>query len=662
MKYFTFLLMIFCINIGNAQLINKWNAVYKEKGSFYEFSRHNNLQSIDKDNVLIIDSKYANTSPFLALTKNGGTTWDTVFAANSFENEINSIAFPTKEKLVWVGAQTEFQGMDDNWNEFYLRKGVIFFSSDTGINWESTTLDTNTMLDYVCMFNENTGIANQRRVSNMNNKAISFWDTLLYTNNFFKTYTKIPVPDSLTWVEKIFMFSEDNFIIQTTNYIQKKYKYLETTDRGETWNEFMNASNTMDLYFVNRLTAYKIEAEPTEIHGQYATKVYKTLNGGKDWVFCFASSDEHWGLNYRVISIAAADADNAIAVGTNCAIHRTTDGGLSWQKEYAPNISGGYDMEYDNFSEVTYPDINCAYIMGGEYLLKMDGSKILSRPLLQRYKNRISPFGISAIWKPVLGAKKYNLQIAYSPSNVFDYGVFDQLTVDTIVTDTVIILPDFEFNKCYYGRIKAISDNMESDWNIRATLFCTFENDTYTNPPVIIYPKLGDIVNTSFCEIKWTSIEGAEKYQLMLSDNPYFVGNYSDNQDITDTVFKTPILVAGQKYFVRLRVIKGTKITNWVSTNFTIADPSSVVNFSFDDNSQIAVYPNPTTDFITIRFEPSEGSKPSEGYQVQIFDIYGIELVQSSLIEGNNKIDVSRLPAGVYFVRIGEKVKKFVKM
>jgi photosystem II stability/assembly factor-like uncharacterized protein len=667
MKYFTLLLLIFSINIVNSQIINKWNPVYKEKGSFNDFSRHNNLQSVDKDNILIIDSKVSNTSPFLALTKNGGSTWDTVFEAKAFEHEINSIAFPKEERLVWVGAKTIYQGSDDNWNPFYLRNGVIYTSSDAGKNWESTTLDTNTMLDYVFMINDNIGIANLRRVGNRYNQEISFWDTLLYTNDFFKTYTKIPVPDSLTWVEKVYMFSEDNFIIQTTNYILKKYKYLETTDRGKTWTEFMNAGYTMDLDFVNRLTAYKIEAEPIEIQGQYVGKVFKTVNGGKDWIFCFASSDEYWGLGYRVISLAAADADNAIAIGTNCAIHRTTDGGLSWQKEFAPNISGGIDMEYDNFSEITYPEKNCAYIMGGGYLFKMDGSKILSRPILNRYSQRISPSGIKAFWKPVQGAKKYNLQLAYSPTNTYDYSVFDHLTLDTIVTDTVVRIPDLDYNKCYYARIKAIAEDIESGWNIKAAMFCTFENDTYTNPPEIISPKLGEIVKTSFCEIKWTSITGAEKYQLMYSDNPYFSGSVSDNQNITDTVFKTPDLVAGQKYYVRLRVLKGSKITNWVYTNFTIADPSSVINFNFDDNSQITVYPNPANDFIEISI-PENSNHTLKGMvengkeKVQIFNTLGIEVGQSSLIDDKNRIDISHLQAGIYFIKIGDKVEKFVKM
>jgi hypothetical protein len=80
------------------------------------------------------------------------------------------------------------------------------------------------------------------------------------------------------------------------------------------------------------------------------------------------------------------------------------------------------------------------------------------------------------------------------------------------------------------------------------------------------------------------------------------------------------------------------------------------------------IYPNPASYFITIEV------KPSEGYKVQIFNTLGIEVGQSSLIVNSSdtngqagmlnllKIDISNLPTGVYFIKIGDRVEKFVKM
>jgi hypothetical protein len=63
----------------------------------------------------------------------------------------------------------------------------------------------------------------------------------------------------------------------------------------------------------------------------------------------------------------------------------------------------------------------------------------------------------------------------------------------------------------------------------------------------------------------------------------------------------------------------------------------------------------------------------ANGDKVQIFDVLGLEVAQtpSSVNKMNNtqtwvselqRIDISHLPAGVYFIRIGDKVEKFVKM
>jgi len=79
-----------------------------------------------------------------------------------------------------------------------------------------------------------------------------------------------------------------------------------------------------------------------------------------------------------------------------------------------------------------------------------------------------------------------------------------------------------------------------------------------------------------------------------------------------------------------------------------------------DNREKLTLFPNPTSDFITIT-ELNNGLQPIV-HKVQIFDVLGIKVGQSSLIEGNNRIDVSHLPAGVYFIRIGDKVEKFVKM
>jgi outer membrane protein assembly factor BamB len=89
-----------------------------------------------------------------------------------------------------------------------------------------------------------------------------------------------------------------------------------------------------------------------------------------------------------------------------------------------------------------------------------------------------------------------------------------------------------------------------------------------------------------------------------------------------------------------------------------------------------SISPNPASDYITV-MQPSEGSKPSEGLKIEIYNIFGEKNPTLSLPIGEGtgkvlptgedlggvfKIDVSNLAPGVYFIKIGDKFEKFVKM
>jgi pimeloyl-ACP methyl ester carboxylesterase len=82
------------------------------------------------------------------------------------------------------------------------------------------------------------------------------------------------------------------------------------------------------------------------------------------------------------------------------------------------------------------------------------------------------------------------------------------------------------------------------------------------------------------------------------------------------------------------------------------------------NESSFSISPNPASDFIEINV--GAGSKPALMDEIEIFNIFG-ELQdappQTPPLEGRGlKIDVSNLPAGVYFIKIGDKFEKFMKM
>jgi len=74
------------------------------------------------------------------------------------------------------------------------------------------------------------------------------------------------------------------------------------------------------------------------------------------------------------------------------------------------------------------------------------------------------------------------------------------------------------------------------------------------------------------------------------------------------------------------------------------------------------IYPNPTTGEVNINNVMLSGAKHPE---IKVFDILGIEhpaTVWHPSEEGNIRIDISSLSPGVYFVKIGSYLAKFVKM
>ena len=85
---------------------------------------------------------------------------------------------------------------------------------------------------------------------------------------------------------------------------------------------------------------------------------------------------------------------------------------------------------------------------------------------------------------------------------------------------------------------------------------------------------------------------------------------------------------------------------------------------NIQNSSKFDISPNPVNDFITIQFSNKELQLFAEGDKVQIFDVLGIEImsVGTGLDLSTQLIDVSHLPAGVYFIRFGNKMEKFVKM
>ena len=69
--------------------------------------------------------------------------------------------------------------------------------------------------------------------------------------------------------------------------------------------------------------------------------------------------------------------------------------------------------------------------------------------------------------------------------------------------------------------------------------------------------------------------------------------------------------------------------------------------------NEISIYPNPAKDFITVNSDTS-GS-------LYMYDQAGRQILSRSVIKGENRIPVSTLASGVYYIRINQQKAKFIK-
>ncbi|MBM2814997.1 MAG: hypothetical protein HW421_1759 [Ignavibacteria bacterium] len=82
---------------------------------------------------------------------------------------------------------------------------------------------------------------------------------------------------------------------------------------------------------------------------------------------------------------------------------------------------------------------------------------------------------------------------------------------------------------------------------------------------------------------------------------------------------------------------------------------SKGIDTGFEGLEQAVIsYPNPVTDFLNIKY-----LEQNEIGNIQVLSFSGIKILET---EYKEKIDVDALPPGVYFVKIGKKIGKFVKI
>ena len=99
----------------------------------------------------------------------------------------------------------------------------------------------------------------------------------------------------------------------------------------------------------------------------------------------------------------------------------------------------------------------------------------------------------------------------------------------------------------------------------------------------------------------------------------------------------------------------GVEESGWVAN--ISCDVTTINENNFSDNN-INIYPNPAKNSLQISIDSEQLRKES----IIIYDIYGQKVSRTFLLNNKAILDISNLPKGVYFVKIGGVSKKFVKL
>lgn len=200
-------------------------------------------------------------------------------------------------------------------------------------------------------------------------------------------------------------------------------------------------------------------------------------------------------------------------------------------------------------------------------------------------------------------------------------------------------------------QIMAMRMNLQLDrWNI-------INNDDEI-PPLsksieILSPQPDEEIQYDNSMVRWASVEEATAYNIQMSPFPNFSFKAVDSIT-TDTTFLLPKLILGRKHFIRVQPISDILICSDFSPSIGFI-ASDVSNIQLEGEAKIVLnYKNPISTQENLHITLAKSSDRSM-YYFTLFDINGKRYLHQNhhLAQGESaEINTSRLPAGIYFLRI----------
>ncbi|MFH0895341.1 MAG: YCF48-related protein [Bacteroidota bacterium] len=601
-------------------------------------------------------------------TSDGGSNWTPVFLGDSMN--LTSLFFT-----------------DVNTGFVISNKGRLFKTTDGGDNWNEIIIGFTGNFSEIFFNVAGTGYIAAGDSSGVGCILISYDGGLNWVFNYEPSISR---------------FTSVTFINSTTGFAGSDgARIFKTTDGGATWNlKFSNPlyNGISALCFSDALNGYA--AEPS-------CGVFKTTDGGESWT-------EIEYFPFSINAMCFVDNDKGFISNSDHNIIQTNDGGVNWEPTGSGIVSFVRDIEFfGNTGYALTNDVSNLYKStdGGYHWkglfpdtanLNVYYADFISEDILFAYVHSQSS-AMAALLKTLDGGSTWselNLLNDYSVKDVhftdvlhgFVFGTKNNhdclyRTSDEGATwtagtplDSAFNITHFWFvdqNTCYvtashkyqnYGYILKTEDAGDS-WSIQYMHSSEILGELFFNDA-----NTGYVVGQDGIALK--TVDGGAQWDYMT------VPASGNIQDVFFTDSNTGYILALESPW-STNMLKTTDAgINWsyvctfedeelacmdfVDANTAylggIAIYKSINAASVEDlvNSQmnIPVYPNPANDYVILALPES-----ADIAEVSIINSLGDVVLKSKVHNAKSevKIDVAKLPNGMYFVKMNNYSGKFVK-
>ena len=161
---------------------------------------------------------------------------------------------------------------------------------------------------------------------------------------------------------------------------------------------------------------------------------------------------------------------------------------------------------------------------------------------------------------------------------------------------------------------------------------------------------------TNVVDFTWDVVPSAGSYKIQIATNPNFtLASIQQEVDSINVTTFTTKLTANKKHFWRV-ASEVNGIPGSYSASRTVTT-GAAVGVNIEQANTISIYPNPVSENGLLDIGLLD--KGQLNFPYSITDVDG-RLVLEGKTNGN-RVDVSKLPAGTYFLKTNAGVGKFIK-